>query len=264
MERSVRKCQGSQGEGAQQYSWTQNRTIAANPTMIMAMIQPVAQAFEAEAARLNGKRKIMRPPAKRMTPMTRTCVSSHYQKSGLGTRLTIKLYGNMLESLRYIPSTAHSLVGHESGFLGFVEVQLQDCAQRDRHERCDDGKSPKSPSPASDIHFKSLGSSRPCKSSDHVWRGGEGKGEPTVSQACCVHCNDNIRIDSSGGPDRGKHLQIKSATVFHAWKRLCLSHPSCAKCWQIRSRGLQDHSHSEHAHHEHEAFGSTPKIQTLR
>jgi hypothetical protein len=42
----------------------------AKPITIMAITQPVAQPFEAVAARLKGRRKIIRPPAKRRTPMT--------------------------------------------------------------------------------------------------------------------------------------------------------------------------------------------------
>lgn len=50
----------------------------ANPMTIIAMIQPVAQPFDAEAARLNGRRKIIRPPAKSRTPMTRRSMSVIY------------------------------------------------------------------------------------------------------------------------------------------------------------------------------------------
>jgi hypothetical protein len=45
------------------------------PMMIMAMIQPVAHPFDAEAARLKGRRNTIRPPANKKTPMTARMIS---------------------------------------------------------------------------------------------------------------------------------------------------------------------------------------------
>jgi hypothetical protein len=167
------------------------------------MIHPAFQPLAADAARLNGRRKIMRPPAKRKTPITRrdlksaNVATSRYEDFWL----TVEFHRDMLNSLHEGSALANSLRGHQSSFLGFVEVHLQDSEQRNCREWCDDGESTESPSPAANIQFECLSGSWSCECGDHVRRRRESEGKSAVPQAGRVDCDDHVRVNRTGTAD---------------------------------------------------------------
>lgn len=107
----------------------------------------------------------------------------------------------MVQGLEERPATADTLIWHDSGLLGLVQVQPQDRVERDCHERGDDGECSESPPPATDVLLERFSSLRSSKRRDHVWRRGKGESDSSVSETGRINSDDNVGVDCAGGTD---------------------------------------------------------------
>jgi hypothetical protein len=97
----------------------------------------------------------------------------------LAQKLTVEIYDIVPDALKDVTSAVARDKSAE--LLGLVHVDLQDAEQGDGHDREDDSEDAKSPPPA-DVVVEPLGCLGPGERGDHVRRGGESIGQPSVLQ----------------------------------------------------------------------------------
>lgn len=114
----------------------------------MAMMYPVFQPLGADAARVKGNKKTVKPAAKRKTPGTVSNPVSTETKSKAGQTfsLTVELHKTIQELSR--ERIGASLGSNDTNSLGFCKLEFQQDEERQGDAGDYDSESAESPSPA--------------------------------------------------------------------------------------------------------------------
>lgn len=117
--------------------------------------------------------------------------------------LTIEVYNVVPDTLGNRPAAVARDIS--AVLLGLVDAELQDTEQRNGHNREDDSKAAKAPSPA-DIVIESLRRLGAGESSNDVRRGSEGVRQPSILQLRDIGRNDIYCECHSTKPYAIEHL----------------------------------------------------------